>query len=179
MVHATCAAHGIYRVAEEIRRQFNNVDDLISNVKNFFRKAPSRIILFKTEAPGIKLPPEPILTRWGTWFDAAIYYCEHFEKIARIINLLDENEAVSIQKAKLCISQPSLQSNLIYIKSNFEVLTVAIKQLQKQDVSLADSFIAIKDIESKLCNLQGPYGIAVSKKLNNVLIKNQGLNNLK
>ena len=35
------------------------------------------------------------------------------------------------------------------------------------------------DIESKLCNLHGPCGIAVSKKLDQVLIKNKGLNSLK
>lgn len=179
MVHATCVAHGIHRVAEEIRGQFNEVDNLISNVKKFFRKAPSRIQLFKTEAPEIKLPPEPIITRWGTWLDAAIYYCEHYETIVRILNLLDENDAVSIKKAKLCISQPNLQSNLAYIKSNFEVLTVYIKQLQTQYVPLTDSLKVIEDIESKLCNLHGPYGIAVLKKLENVLIKNQGLNSLK
>jgi hypothetical protein len=126
MVHTTCVAHGIHRVAEEIRGQFDEVDNLISNVKKNFRKAPSRILLFKTEAPGIKLPPEPIITRWGTWLDAAIYYCENFETIVRIIHLLDENDAVSIQKAKLCISQLNLQCNLAFIKFNFEVLTVAI-----------------------------------------------------
>ncbi|KAL4089734.1 hypothetical protein QTP88_024706 [Uroleucon formosanum] len=179
MVHTTCVAHGIHRVAEEIRGQFDEVDNLISNVKKIFRKAPSRILLFKTEAPGIKLPPEPIITRWGTWLDAAIYYCENFETNVRIIHLLDENDAVSIQKAKLCISQPNLQCNLAFSKSNFEVLTVAIKQLQTQYVPLTDSIKLIEDIESKLCNLHGPYGIAVSKKLDQVLIKNKGLNSLK
>jgi len=53
--------------------------------------------------------------------------------------ILDENYAVSIQKAKLYISQPNLQSNLAYIESNFEVLTVAIKQLQTQYVPLTNS----------------------------------------
>jgi len=63
MVRTTCIAHGIHHVAEEIWGQFDVVDNLISNVKNVYRKAPSRILLFKTEALGIKLPPEPIITR--------------------------------------------------------------------------------------------------------------------
>ncbi|VVC34389.1 Ribonuclease H-like domain,Domain of unknown function DUF659 [Cinara cedri] len=179
MVHVSCAAHGIHRVAEEIRGQFHTVDDLISSVKKTFRKAPSRVLLFKTEAPGIKLPPEPITTRWGTWLDAAIYYCEHFETIVRIINLLDENDVVSIQKAKLCILEPELQSDLIYIKSNFEVLTVANKQLQEQNVPLADSLKVIESIESKFQNLKGTHGQAVLTKLENVFKKNEGLNTLK
>jgi len=84
----------------------------------------------------------------------------------------------NIQKAKLCISQPNLQFNLDFIKSNFEVLTVAIKQLQTQYVPLTNSLKLIEDIELKLCNLHRPYGIAVSKKLDQVLIKNKGLNSL-
>jgi hypothetical protein len=29
--------------------------------------------------PGIPLPPQPVLTRWGTWLDAAMYYADNFE----------------------------------------------------------------------------------------------------
>lgn len=66
MVHTTCVAHGIHRVAEEIRGQFE-IDNLISNIKKNFRKAPSKILLFKIEAPGIKLLLEPTISRWGTF----------------------------------------------------------------------------------------------------------------
>lgn len=38
MVHITCLAHGLHRVAEFIRSQFEDVNDLISNVKILFRK---------------------------------------------------------------------------------------------------------------------------------------------
>lgn len=81
MVHITCVAHGLHRVAETIRGQFPKIDELISNTKKIFLKAPSRIDLFKNEAPGIPLPPSPVLTRWGTWISACIYYCEHIQTI--------------------------------------------------------------------------------------------------
>jgi len=42
MIHVTSAAHGLHRVAEEIRGQFNTVDKIISSVKKIFRKSPSR-----------------------------------------------------------------------------------------------------------------------------------------
>lgn len=38
MIHVTCAAHGLHRVAEHVRDQFGNVNKLISNVKKFFTK---------------------------------------------------------------------------------------------------------------------------------------------
>jgi len=78
MIHLTCLAHGLHRVAEEIRSQFGNVDDLVANVKKIFRKCPYRIQTFKAEAPELPLPPASIITRWGTWLTAASYYCTNF-----------------------------------------------------------------------------------------------------
>ncbi|KAL4131275.1 hypothetical protein QTP88_008612 [Uroleucon formosanum] len=81
MVHVNCLAHAHHRVAETIRGKFNNVDGLVSNVKRVFLKAPSRLEIFKTEAFGISLPPVPIMTRWGTWLEAAFYYSDNFTSI--------------------------------------------------------------------------------------------------
>lgn len=73
-MHGTYAIH---RVAEEIRTNFQDINKLISGIKNVFLKAPYRVQIFKTIAPGIPLPPEPVLTRWETWINAENYYCEH------------------------------------------------------------------------------------------------------
>lgn len=55
--------------SEEVRKCFPNVHKLISNVgylNKFFFKSPYRIGFFLNEAPELPLPPEPIITRWGT-----------------------------------------------------------------------------------------------------------------
>ncbi|KAJ4437587.1 hypothetical protein ANN_17732 [Periplaneta americana] len=79
MVHVTCLAHPLHRVAEEVRPNFPEVDKLIGCVKKVFLKAPSRISAFKTEAPEIQLPFSTVLTRCGTWLQACSYYCKTFE----------------------------------------------------------------------------------------------------
>lgn len=38
MIHLTCLAHGLHRIAEFIRENFNNVNILISNMKKIFSK---------------------------------------------------------------------------------------------------------------------------------------------
>lgn len=43
--------------------QFPRVDKLVAKAKKVFLKAPSRILLFKTDVPGVALPPEPVLAR--------------------------------------------------------------------------------------------------------------------
>jgi len=77
MEHVSCLAHGLHRVAEEIRNHFPKVDQLISDTKKIFLKCPTRVQYFKEMAPNIPLPPQPELTRWGTWLEAATYFCEH------------------------------------------------------------------------------------------------------
>jgi hypothetical protein len=62
-------------------------------------------------APTLTLPPEPILTRWGTWIKASLYYCEHFELTQSILNSFDENDAVSIKMAQKYIGQKTLKIN--------------------------------------------------------------------
>jgi hypothetical protein len=73
----TCLVHGLHRVAEEIRGNYADVDSFISTVKKIFLKAPLRVEKFKQEAPSLSLPPKAVLTRWRTWLDAAMCYCEN------------------------------------------------------------------------------------------------------
>jgi len=123
MIHVTCLAHGLHSVAE-VRRLFSSVDKLIFNIKKVFLKCPSHIEIFRKVLPNISLPPQPIITRWGTWINAAIYYCENIQNIRNIIEQFDTDNAVSILQAKEVLSEKSLDSSLIYIKSIFKLLGV-------------------------------------------------------
>jgi hypothetical protein len=67
LIHFTCMAHGLQRVAEEVRSNFPDVNKLISSTKKFFVKALQRVQCYRNELPDVALPPEPVLTRWGTW----------------------------------------------------------------------------------------------------------------
>jgi len=139
-----------------------------------FLKAPSRSRIFKNEAPDIPMPPQPILTRWGTWLDAAKYYCENYEAIKNSINKLDENDASSIKKAKDIFNNPDLKANLAFISSNYSFLSTYITRLEKQNMMLFESISVIKIIKEKLQSPEGAKGKAIYKKLENVLSKNEG-----
>jgi len=66
MIHVTCLAHALHRVAEEVRGSYPEVDKLIANGKKISTKSPLRVQKFKEEAPTLPFPPQPIVTRWGT-----------------------------------------------------------------------------------------------------------------
>ncbi|XP_018496631.1 uncharacterized protein LOC100905696 [Galendromus occidentalis] len=128
MIHVTCLAHGIHRVCEEIRVLFPEVDSIIANVKKIFLKAPPRIRVLRATAPNVPSPPEPILTRWGTWLSAALYYARHLEDIRRVLEELDESEAAAIKKSKDLLLNTSVKSHLTFIAANFSALPDYIKK---------------------------------------------------
>jgi len=174
MIHVTCMAHAVHRVAEEIRTNFQDINKLISNVKKVFLKAPYRVEIFKTIAPGIPLPPEPVLTRWGTWINAANYYCEHLSDIKKVILELDKNDSVAIKDAIEQVLNPSLETNLIYLKSNFGFIPSEITQLETSGMLLSESIKCIKKIESLIQKAPNKIGQTIATKMENVILKNNG-----
>ena len=66
MIHFTCLAHALHRLAKEVRTNDRDLDRFIAAIKAIFTKWPSRIRAFHEFNPKIPLPPEPIITRCGT-----------------------------------------------------------------------------------------------------------------
>uniref|UniRef100_A0A6P7GZA6 Uncharacterized protein LOC114348782 n=1 Tax=Diabrotica virgifera virgifera TaxID=50390 RepID=A0A6P7GZA6_DIAVI len=92
LIHVTCLAHGLNRMTEEIRNSFPTGNSLISNVKKIFLKSPLRIQIYKEKLPNTPLPPEPIITRWGTFLKPACFYAEHFLPIKELILSFEETK---------------------------------------------------------------------------------------
>lgn len=51
--HLTCLTHALHQGAEEIRGNFPEVNDFISNCKNIFLKLPYRIQCFRNILSGV------------------------------------------------------------------------------------------------------------------------------
>nr|CAD7600340.1 unnamed protein product [Timema genevievae] len=98
-------------LAEEIRGQFIEGDQLIGCVKKVLLMAPSQVASFKSEAPNVPLPPAPILTRGrGDWIEACNYYCENFQ-VVKNIDSFDSNEATSIKVAQELLFDPEIAAH--------------------------------------------------------------------
>lgn len=174
VVHITCIAHGLHRVAENIRGHFPGVDRLIAKTKQVFLKAPSRVLQFKFEVPGVPLPPEPVLTRWGTWIEATSYYCQYFKQVRDVMQHFDSNDAVSINESQALLNETSMESNLSFIHSNYGFLPSIIKKLESQGVLLAESVATVSLVKQKLDEVSGEIGIKINNKYSQVLEKNDG-----
>jgi hypothetical protein len=67
-----------YRVAEEVRGRYPEVDQLIANGKKIFIKSPLRLQNYKEDTLTLPLPLQTTVTRWETWLDAANCYCTNY-----------------------------------------------------------------------------------------------------
>lgn len=89
--------------------------------KKSFLKAPSRINKYRIEIPGIPLPPEPIITRWGTWLNAALFHANNFEKFKNVIESL-KDDALSVEKLKLLVQDNAVKCGLTFINLHLSEL---------------------------------------------------------
>lgn len=80
------------------------------------------------------MPPEPIITRWGTWLNAAEYYTDHFDDVKAVVDEFDVNDAQSIQTAKDVLALPNIKQQLAFIKANFVSITIGIKTMESKDM---------------------------------------------
>ncbi|KAL4153174.1 hypothetical protein QTP88_001007 [Uroleucon formosanum] len=179
MEHVTCLAHGLRRVAEEVRRHFPKVDALISNVKKIFVKCSSRVLKFKEIAPEVPMPPQPILTRWGTWLVAAIYYCEHYQLIKSVVMEFDKGDAVAIENAQTLFADNSLEFDLAFIKANYGNLPKYITTLETSGLLLADAVGIIEKLRNEIGIDKSKIGKTIYQKFENVIEKNKGYKAMK
>ena len=105
-------------------------------MKMVFLKASSRISSFK-EKLDLPLPPEPILTRWGTWVQEVEYHARHFDSLKNFLcNDLDASDAASIAMAQNMLVDPDVRAGLV--ASNFSSISRAISLLEEGGLSLEE-----------------------------------------
>ncbi|XP_028967390.1 uncharacterized protein LOC100901375 [Galendromus occidentalis] len=174
MVYITCVVHGVHRVCEEMRKLFPEVDSFVANAKKVFLKAPSRIQRFKEMAPDLALPPQPVVTRWGTWLDATCYYADHYERIEAVLQTFGDDEAVSISKCSDLLSSPRLKQQLIFLSSNYRTIQEAIRKLECTQQSMETTFGILDGIKACIQAAAGPKAVQIKEKLDMVIRKNEG-----
>lgn len=114
MVHVTCLAHALHRVAESVRSKYTVVDKFVSSMKKILLKAPDRVTSFHEQCPNIALPPKPILTRWGTWLTAVSYYPEHWNEISSFVETLDPESSSAIKTVQKLSDKKKIENKNNY-----------------------------------------------------------------
>lgn len=152
------------------------MNKLISTVKSTFLKASNRIDKFRELAPGVSLPPSPIVMRWGMCLDAVHYYAKYLHEITAVVMSLDSTEAQSISECQKLLADAALLINIRFITNSFSMLTNDITNLETKGVSLSTSIGLVAEVEMTLEEMDNSQ---FHKKLKSVLLKNKGFSILK
>lgn len=179
LTHVTCILHTLHLVADTVRKCYPQVDKLIAETKAVFTKSPKRIREFHNMCTGIPEPPQPVLTRWGTWINAAFYYVQHFDSIKNVVLKFNSREAECIKKSQEQFQNQQVYEDLQIIRDNYTVLGDAIKQFQNTSLSFVESVRLIDQLQTKLQTLSDTIGITVKEKMETLLSKNPGLARLR
>ncbi|KAK3895823.1 hypothetical protein Pcinc_000438 [Petrolisthes cinctipes] len=133
-------------------------------------------VLFKEIAPSTPLLPSPVVTRWGSWIDAATYYGKNFDVIEAVIATFDPEEAQSIQESKILLETEGMKESLLFIATNFACISSTITRLEERGLLLSSAISLVNGVLDELKSLQSD---AYYGKLSNVLYKNKGFVKLK
>jgi hypothetical protein len=138
--------------------------------------SPLWVQKFKEEAPPLPLPPQPIVTRWGTWLYAANCYCTNYSKLEKIFNKFDRKDSSSIKSVQELFSVT--MSRNAYIKANFCGISKSITRLETVGIHLCDGINIVKQTESELSWVQGEVTNKGNAELQSVLERNPGYSTL-
>lgn len=174
ITHITCLAHGVHRVCETVRESYSNVDSFISNAKKAFLKSPARIQILRETAPNLPLPPQPIITRWGTWIMAVNYYAMYFDQFVEIFSKLNSTDSSAVRICQSLMEEDDLRNQMMYISANFGFLQEVVTKLETKNQCLVSQVNIVKHAFEKIADIPGDVGKKVNTKFKSVLCKNKG-----
>lgn len=82
-LHLTCLADGLHRICAFIRKTYPDVNVLINNFRKVLLQHLAYLYIKKC-FPNLCLPPQPVITRWGSWLEAVFF----IPKISKTYDLL-------------------------------------------------------------------------------------------
>lgn len=165
--HVTCLIHGLNRVCEFIKDNYDDVNKLIASMKATLVKSNHRRQIYR-EICKLPLPPDVIEIRWNSWLNAAFFYANNFSAIKKFASSLSSKNSKAVTKLKEAIASPTIDTSL-YEVNKFKFMTEAITQLEKHGLTVPQQWAILKSVQNKL---SGEY----SEKLKRVLKKKPDLN---
>ncbi|MEL7308540.1 MAG: hypothetical protein AAGK05_12180, partial [Pseudomonadota bacterium] len=135
MFHVMCAAHLMHNCAMRVRAHFDNVDALIARVKASVVKNESRRRLFDD----VGQPPAPIVTRWASWINAAVYYADKLPEVRAIFDSVHGGGLLTT-RVKDILQDQQLATNLLTIKTCYHQLATCVAKFESSSFTIAEAF---------------------------------------
>ena len=125
LVSCYSLAHMLHDCAEKVRVAFADVDNLVARIKAATIKNKSRQTQFKY----IGSPPEPVVTRWGTWLKAADYYADNLIEVKKNVNEFEGHGILVKKRTKEAMNDAGKVASLLKMKRDYSQLPKIIQKI--------------------------------------------------
>ena len=151
MSHVLCVSHLLHNAALKVKTHFPKVDKVIATVKAATSKNKTRKAMFLNA--GLKLPPQPIVTRWGSWLKAAIYYAENLNSVKYIF--FGMNGGLLVQRAQKALRYPKLNEDLTKLVQNYSnIVKITEEETGTQlTIDKAKTLLSTSKLREEECNI--------------------------
>jgi hypothetical protein len=105
----------------------------------------------------LDIPPEPIVTRWGTWLDAACYYVENLDSFKKIVLEFPESASEAIKDYQNVLKNKTLEQSLAFIKANYYFVSKAIKKLEAKELTVVEAIKVVENYNSNASKVEGSW----------------------
>ena len=150
LFHATCVARLLHNCAMKIKSHFEDVDQLIAKIKAVTIKNKTRQAKFSA----IGYPPQPVLTRWGSWLNAAMHDVKNLPEVKAIVESF-VGSGILVTQAKLSLRKSGLAGQLLKIKDQYECLVKLIEKMESAKYTIKETVQAIQEFDfgEDTCNI--------------------------
>lgn len=136
--------------------------------------------------PELPLVPRPIITRWGTWIEAAIFYSANFEAVKlvkkntlliedtnmQIVDGFDANDSTAIFKAQAAFQNENVRQDLAFIQAHFKIIVETIKGMEAHGLEMNECATLFRRVFLALDKIPGPVGKVLQTKFAYVVDNN-------
>ena len=96
----------------------------------------------------IGTPPQPVLTRWGTWLNAAEYYAKNLVKVREIVNAF-EGDGIRVSNAKAAVNDSNVAKLLAEVHRDYQVLPKMIQKIESSKWTIKEAHADISALDLK------------------------------
>ena len=176
LIHVTCIAHALHNVSEVVSKHYFIINTLIGSGKALFVKCDSRRKAYKKIVK--RLPPSTVLTRWGSWIKAVLYYRDNYLSFRVFVNSLNREDCAHIGVLQDLFEKHDCLEDIIFISNTFKELTEVITRIESNKNLLLDSISVVNNLYENLKDSDQTSAKKAFEKLDASLSGNQGFGKL-
>jgi hypothetical protein len=158
--HMSCHAHILALAGNSLRLALADVDRCVALLKSVLIKAPSRRNRFlrHLQSQGVispSLPPEPIITRWNTWFKTVTYHAPLLHHYPLFIHTEreEESDSAALKELSNLLQSDNLREHFSFVATNCHRLITTLDTLQSRKPQIHDAYNTLVDLVSWLDQL--------------------------